>query len=86
MRLKKPLEKLSRGNGEYSRERDLSDFQSALPLCFGLNTLFRKERADMLKGAIKEVRKYKRLPILNDNAWKCVFTTLVISIAIVMAG
>ena len=40
----------------------------------------------MLKGAIKEVRKYKRLPILNDNAWKCVFTTLVISIAIVMAG
>ena len=40
----------------------------------------------MLKGAIKEVRKYKRLPILNDNARKCVFTIMIIGIAFVMAG
>lgn len=40
----------------------------------------------MLKNAKKEITKYKRLPILTERAWKCVFTILIIGVVVIMAG
>mgnify|MGYP006873233270 CR=1 FL=1 len=41
----------------------------------------------MIENAMREITRYKRLPILTAYGWKCVFTTFgVLAVAIVMAG
>ena len=40
----------------------------------------------MMKNAINEMTRYKRLPVLTNWAWKCIITGAVIGVAFITAG
>ena len=40
----------------------------------------------MMKNAINEMTRYKRLPVLSEWVWKCIVTSAVIGIAFITAG
>ena len=40
----------------------------------------------MMKNAINEMTRYKRLPVLTEWAWKCIISAVVITFALVAVG
>ncbi len=40
----------------------------------------------MMKNAINEMTRYKRLPVLSEWVWKCIITAVTVGIAFITAG